>query len=55
MRLTFRELWLDHKDEEVWHDPAGNGRDTYNGPYITEFDCEYTMEEISKLNAKQAK
>lgn len=51
VRMTYRELWLDHKGKPVWHHAGGHGRTTYTEPYVTEFDRNYTMDEVKQLNA----
>jgi len=53
VRFTFRELWLDHKEQEVWHHKGGNGRDTYAHPYVTEFERTYSLTEIKQLNSEK--
>ncbi len=55
VRFTFRELWLEHKGNEVWHHQGGNGRGTYAEPYITEFERSYTVSEVKQLAAATAK
>lgn len=34
VRFTYRELWLDHNEKEVWHVEVDAGHD-YIGPYLT--------------------
>ena len=46
VRFTFRELWLNYKGKEVWHHEGGNGRTTYEEPYITDWQGNVSMESI---------
>ena len=48
VRFTFRELWLNYMDDEVWHHDGGNGRGTYREPYITEFEGQVAIAEVKR-------